>query len=86
LPGVPREHSGKPSSTEVVVGLLVAVGFDGFGFIVGIEDHVRKSTDITIFAPPPGSEYWVEAMGTFARWRLAFESGFEPRSGASQRR
>jgi hypothetical protein len=85
LPGVPR-GSGKPSSTEVVVGLLVAFGLDGFGLIVGIEDHVGKSTDITIFAPPPGPEHRVEAVGAFARWRLAFESGFEPSPRASQRR
>jgi hypothetical protein len=57
---------GKSSSTYVVVGFLVALGFDGFGLIVGIEDHIGKSTDITIFAPPPGSEHRVEAMGTLA--------------------
>jgi hypothetical protein len=77
---------GTPSSTQIVVGLLVALGLDGFGLIVGIEDHIGEITNIAIITPPPGSEYRVEAMGTFARWRLAFESGFEPRSGARQSR
>jgi hypothetical protein len=74
------------SSAQIVVGLLVAFGFDGFRLIVGIEDHIGKSTNITIFAPPPGSKHRVEAMGAFAGWRLAFESGLESRSRASQRR
>ena len=64
--GVP----GKPSSAQVVVRLLVAVGFDRFRLIVGIEDHIGKSTYITIIAPPPGSKHRVQAMRAFARWRL----------------
>jgi hypothetical protein len=47
------------SSTQVVVGLFVAFGFDGFGLIIGIEDHFGKSTDITVFAPPSGSKHRV---------------------------
>jgi hypothetical protein len=73
-------------SVQVVVRLLVAVRFDGFRLIVRIEDHIRKSTIITIFAPPSRSKHRVEAMGTFARWRFALESGFEPGSRARQRR
>jgi hypothetical protein len=78
--------SGKSSSTQIVVGLLVALGLDGFGLIVGIENHVGKGTDITIFAPPSRAEHWVEAMRALARWRFAFESHLKPRSHASQRR
>jgi hypothetical protein len=73
-------------STQIVVRLLVTIGFNGFRFIVGIEDHIGKSTNITIIAPPSGSEDRIEAMGTFARWRLALESGFEAGSHARQRR
>ena len=78
--------SGNSSSTQIVVGLLVALGLDGFGLIVGIEDHVGKSTDITIFTPPPGTKHRIQAMRALARWRFAFESRFESSSRASQRR
>jgi len=63
---LPGEHWGELRSTQIVVGLLVAVGFDRFGLIVGIENHFGKSTYITIFAPPPGSEHRVETMWAFA--------------------
>jgi hypothetical protein len=62
----PRRRTGEFSSTQIVVGLLVAIGFDGFGLIVGIENHIRKSTNITIIAPPPWSENRVQAMGACA--------------------
>ena len=73
-------------SVEVIVGLLVPVGLDGFRLVVGLEDHIRKSTTITIIAPPAGSEYGIKAMRAFARWRFAFKSGFETGSHARQRR
>jgi hypothetical protein len=63
---------------EVVVGLLVSIGFEGFRLVVGLEDHIGERTTITIIAPPTGSEYGIKAMWAFARWRFAFESGFEP--------
>jgi hypothetical protein len=55
------EESGaiQSGSVQVVVRLLVAIGFDGFRLIVGIEDHIRKSTIITIITPPSGSEHRV---------------------------
>ena len=71
-------------STQIVIGLLVAVGFEGLGLVIGIEDHIGKSTDITIIAPPSGSEHRIKAIGTLARWRFAFESGFEPRPHTRQ--
>jgi hypothetical protein len=77
---------GNLGSVEVVVGLLIALGLDGLGLMIGIEDHLGKSTKVAIIAPPPGSEHRFEAIGTFARWRFAFERRFEPRSRASQRR
>jgi hypothetical protein len=95
MPASPRKRcegasylggSGKSSSTQIVVGLLVALGLDGFGLIVGIEDHVGKSTDITIFTPPPGTKHWIQAMRALARWRFALKSDLKPRSHASQRR
>jgi hypothetical protein len=82
----PRRRTGEFSSTQIVIGLLVAVGFDGLGLVIGIEDHIGKSTDITIIAPPSGSEHRIKAIGTLARWRFAFESGFEPGSRTRQRR
>ena len=78
--------SGKPGSTQVVVGLFVPFGFDGFGLIIGIEDHVGKSTGITVFAPPSGPKHRLQAMGALARWRFAFESSLETSPRASQRR
>ena len=73
-------------SAEVIVGLLVPVGLDGFRLVVGLEDHIGKSTTITIIAPPAGSEYGIKAMRAFARWRFAFKSGFKTGSHARQRR
>ena len=73
-------------SAEVVVGLFVALAFDGFGLMVGIEDHSGKSTIIALFTPPPRSEHRVEAVGTLARRRFAFESGLEPGYRAAQSR
>jgi hypothetical protein len=78
--------SGESNSTEIVVGLLVTLGLDGFGLIIGIENHVGKGTDITIFAPPSGTEHRVEAIRALARCGFAFESDLKPRSHASQRR
>jgi len=52
-------------SAEVVVGLLVPIGFDGFRLVVGLEGHIGKSTTITIVAPPAGSEYGIKAIGAF---------------------
>jgi hypothetical protein len=73
-------------STQIVVGLLIAVGFDGLRLIVRIEDHVGKSTRITIIAPPPGSEDGIKAIGALARWRLAFQSGLKAGSHARERK
>jgi hypothetical protein len=70
---------------KVVVWLLVAVRFAGFGLIVGIEDHTGKSTGITIFTPPAWSEHRSKAVGASAGWRLARESGFEPWYGTTER-
>jgi hypothetical protein len=83
---VERPQARKFGLAEVVVGLFVALAFDGFGLMVGVENHSGKSTIIAAFTPPPGSEHRVEAVRTLARWRLAFESGLEPRYGAAQRR
>jgi hypothetical protein len=71
---------------EIVVGLFVALAFDRFRLVVGIEDHSRKSTIIAIVTPPPGSEDRLEAVGASARRRLSFESGLEPRYRAAERR
>ena len=73
-------------SGEVVVGLFVALAFDGFGLMIGVKNHSGEGTIIALFTPPPGSEHRVEAVGTLARRRFAFESSLEPRSGATQRR
>jgi hypothetical protein len=73
----PRRRTGEFSSTQIVVGLLVAVGFDGLGLMIGIENHIGESRNIAIITPPPGSEHRLQAMGALARRRLAFESGFE---------
>ena len=71
-------------SVEIIVGLLVPVGLDGVGLVIGLEDHIRKSTTITIITPPTGSEYGIKAMRAFAGWRFAFKSSFEPGSHARQ--
>jgi len=71
---------------EIVVGLFVTLAFDGFRLMVGIEDHSGKSTIIAFFTPPTGSEHRVEAVGTLARRRFAFEGSLDPRYGATQRR
>ena len=72
-------------SAEIIVGLFVALAFDGFGLMVGIENHSGKSAIVTIFTPPAGAEHRVETVGTLARWRFAFESGFEPWHGTAER-
>jgi hypothetical protein len=54
--------------------------------MVGVEDHSGESTIIAPFTPPSGPEHRVEAVGTLARRRFAFESSFEPGYGATQRR
>jgi hypothetical protein len=53
--------------------------------MVGIENHSGKSAIVTIFTPPAGAEHRVETVGTLARWRFAFESGFEPWHGTAER-
>jgi hypothetical protein len=73
-------------SAEIVVGFFVALAFDGFGLVVGIEDHSGKSTIIAIVTPPPGSEHRLVAVRASAGRRLAFESGLEPRYRAAKRR
>jgi hypothetical protein len=73
-------------SNKVVVGFFVALTLDGFGLVVGIEDHSGESTIIAIITPPPGSEHRLDAMWASARRRLAFESGLEPRYRAAKRR
>jgi hypothetical protein len=57
---------GNPGSIHIVVGLLVAVGLDGFGLVISIQDHFRKSTYIATITPPSGSKHRVEAMRAFA--------------------
>ena len=71
---------------EIVVGLFVTLALDGFGLVVGIEDHSGESTIIAIVTPPPGSKHRLEAVGASARRRLAFESSLEPRYRAAERR
>jgi hypothetical protein len=71
---------------EVVVGLFVALAFNWFGLVVGIEDHSGKGTIIAIVAPPPGSEHRLVAVRASAGRRLAFESGLEPRYRATKNR
>ena len=71
---------------EIVVGFFVALAFDGFGLMVGVEDHSGESTIIALFTPPPGSEHRIEAVGTLARRRFALESSLKPGYGATQRR
>jgi hypothetical protein len=73
-------------SAEIVVGLFVALAFDRFGLVVGIEDHSGKSTIIAIITPPPGSEHRLAAVWALARRRLAFKSGLEPRYRAAKTR
>jgi hypothetical protein len=71
---------------EIVVGFFVALTLEGFGLVVGIEDHSGESTIIAIVTPPPGSEHRLVAVGASARRRLAFESGLEPRYRAAKNR
>jgi hypothetical protein len=71
---------------EIVVGFFVALAFDGFGLVVGIEDHSGKSTIVAIVTPPPGSEHRLVAVWASARRRLAFESGLKPWYRAAKRR
>jgi hypothetical protein len=73
-------------STVVVVGLLVVVRLEWLRLVIGIQDHAGKSTSVAIVAPPSGSEHRVVAVGTLARWRLAFKGGFEARSRTVKRR
>jgi hypothetical protein len=76
----------KLGSAEVVVGFFVALAFNRFGLVIGIEDHSGESTIIAIVTPPPGSEHRLEAVGASARRRLAFESSLEPLYRAAERR
>jgi hypothetical protein len=80
----PEEEDRELGSAQIVVGLLIAVRFDGLGLIIGIENHIGVRTDITIIAPPARSEHRLLAMGAIARRRFAVESGFKPRPHASQ--
>jgi hypothetical protein len=73
-------------SAEIVVGFFVALAFDGFGLVVGIEDHSGKSTIIAIVTPPPGSEHRLVAVRASARRRFALKSGLEPRYRAAKNR
>jgi hypothetical protein len=77
---------GAARSAEIVVGFFVALAFDGFGLMVGIEDHPGECTIIAFFTPPSGSEHRAGTVWTLARRRFAFESGLEPRYRAAQRR
>jgi hypothetical protein len=52
-----RRRLEEAYSVQIVIGLLVTVGFDGFRLIIGIENHIGKRTDITIFTPPPRPEH-----------------------------
>jgi hypothetical protein len=82
----PRGEGVSLGLAEIVVGLFVALAFDRFGLVVGVEDHSGESTIVAIVTPPPGSEHRLVAVRASARRRLAFESGLEPRYSAAKNR
>jgi hypothetical protein len=62
----PRRRDRELGSAQIVVGLLIAVGFDGLGLVVGIENHIRESTNITIITPPARSKHRFHTVGAIA--------------------
>jgi len=71
-----KAPSGRSALTEIVVGLFIALTFDGFGLMVGIENHSGKSAIVTIFTPPAGAKHRGRDSGDMA---FAMEVAFGER-------
>jgi len=74
------------TSAEIVVGLFVAIAFDGFGLTISIKDHSGKSTIIAFVTPPTRREDWLGAMRAMARRGLTRESSLKSGYGAVENR
>jgi hypothetical protein len=74
------------TSAEIVVGLFVALAFDGLGLTISIKDHSGKSTIIAFVTPPTRCKDRLGAMGAMTRRRLTSESGLKSGYGAAEYR